>query len=390
MSEKNSASIVRFGDFEFDPRTRELRKFGTRLRIEDKPAQLLCLLVEAAPNLITRTELHARLWPEGVHVDREHGLNKCANQLRLVLGDDPLRPRFIETLRGRGYRFVAELKSKAETPQVLAEELRGEPYPAASQTPLPVPRIQSRSVVIAATLLLVIAGSAVIRGSRISLLNKTAPNNHPSTSDVSAPTITSVVIGTSGGIDPPDNGFKTHVIGKFHFKPVRNRIKGGVDGIETTTDDQGYFYRPLTASEKEFALQRDWRLICVCALKQGSASSTIDFGREHGVPRFDIELLKEGNRYYVALTKEISPQLVWEQKIEFAGVADVENPHTYELRYDHKARTASLWIDGILTVSNYRGHSQFVEDRGLTFGSFAYLDSDIGVGVFKSVSFEAR
>src|SRR6202012_3641382 len=83
-------------------------------------------------------------------------------------------------------------------------------------------------------------------------------------------------------------------------------------------------------------------------------------------------------------------ELLLEKKIQFAGVADVEHPHTYELRYNHATHTASLWIDGKLAASDYHGHRQFRENRGILFGAVAYLDAAAGIGVFRSVRFEAQ
>jgi hypothetical protein len=166
-----------------------------------------------------------------------------------------------------------------------------------------------------------------------------------------------------------------------------NRESNGWDRWRIVTDDQNFYYRPLSTEEKEYALQRDWKLTCVCALEKGAGFSDVDLA---GSPRFDIEFLQEGNRYFVALTKQISPQFEWEQKIEFPGVADVDHPHTYELRYDHLTRTASLWIDGQLMASGYRGHSQFQEDRGLMFGAAIYMDATESSIAFRTVRFEAK
>jgi hypothetical protein len=109
-----------------------------------------------------------------------------------------------------------------------------------------------------------------------------------------------------------------------------------------------------------------------------------------GLRRFDIELLREGDKDYVALTKTISPELTWEQKIESAGVGDIDHhPRTYELRFDHSTQTTTLWIDGRQMASGYRGHTQFVQDRDLSFWAANYANST-GVGIFRSVRFEGQ
>ena len=103
-----------FGPFQFDLDSRELKRDGVRLSLENKPAQLLAALITHAGVLIDREELCKLLWPNGVHVDFEHGLNKSVNKLRFVLGDDPDRPRYIETLSRRGYRFIAAVDFRCD------------------------------------------------------------------------------------------------------------------------------------------------------------------------------------------------------------------------------------------------------------------------------------
>ena len=100
----------RFGRFELDSRTRELRKDGVRLRLQEQPFAVLALMLEHPGELLTRDELRDRLWPEGTFVDFEHGLNAAVKRLRAVLGDNAERPRFVETLHRRGYRFIARVE----------------------------------------------------------------------------------------------------------------------------------------------------------------------------------------------------------------------------------------------------------------------------------------
>ena len=100
----------RFGRFEIDSRTRELRKDGVRLRLQEQPFALLTLMLEHPGELLTREELRDRLWADGTFVDFEHGLNAAIKRLRAVLGDNAERPRFVETLHRRGYRFIAKVE----------------------------------------------------------------------------------------------------------------------------------------------------------------------------------------------------------------------------------------------------------------------------------------
>jgi DNA-binding winged helix-turn-helix (wHTH) protein len=107
MHETQSASfLVRFGTFEVNLHSRELRKHGMRIRLEEKPFQILELLLERAGQVVTRSTLRERLWPD-TYVGYEHGLNTAVNKLRDLLGDSARRPRFVETLPRLGYRFIA-------------------------------------------------------------------------------------------------------------------------------------------------------------------------------------------------------------------------------------------------------------------------------------------
>jgi len=99
--------LVRFGDFDLDLRTGELRRDGVSRNLPPQPAKILILLVERAGEVITRSELVEQVWGEDTFVNFDQGLNFAIRQIRAVLGDDSETPRFIETLPKRGYRFIA-------------------------------------------------------------------------------------------------------------------------------------------------------------------------------------------------------------------------------------------------------------------------------------------
>src|SRR6266849_4188824 len=107
-----AAPVVRFGTFEVNLDTRELRKHGMRIRLEEKPFQILELLLERAGHVVSRRTLREKLWPDTV-VGYEHGLNTAVNKLRELLGDSARSPRFIETLSRVGYRFIAPVGEAA-------------------------------------------------------------------------------------------------------------------------------------------------------------------------------------------------------------------------------------------------------------------------------------
>jgi len=114
---------VKFGVFEVDLRSGELRKHGIKVKIQEQPFQVLTMLLEHPGQIVTREELHKKLWPADTFVDFEHGLNAAINKLREALGDSADNPRFVETLPRRGYRFIAPVESPVTpvgTPAVVA------------------------------------------------------------------------------------------------------------------------------------------------------------------------------------------------------------------------------------------------------------------------------
>jgi len=121
-------SLVRFGPYEADLLSGELRKSGIRLKIQDRPFQILAILLEQPGQMVTREQLQRRLWAEDTFVDFEHGLNTAINKLRQVLSDEADNPRFIETLPKRGYRFIAPVSGASLTAPT-------EPMPAMQAIP---------------------------------------------------------------------------------------------------------------------------------------------------------------------------------------------------------------------------------------------------------------
>ncbi len=110
---KPPAYPLRFSSFELDLRSRELRKHGLKIKLQDQPLEILALLLEKPGEVVTREELRDRLWPADTFVDFDHSLNSAVKKLRQALNDDPDVPRFIETLPRRGYRFIAPLRNGA-------------------------------------------------------------------------------------------------------------------------------------------------------------------------------------------------------------------------------------------------------------------------------------
>src|ERR1700685_2363488 len=116
------ADMVKFGDgLELDRNSYELRRAGRALKLERIPLDILFLLVERRGQLVTREDIIAKLWGTDVFIDTDNAINTAIRKIRMVLRDDPEKPRFIQTISGRGYRFVAKV-SEVEDP--LAIEVR--------------------------------------------------------------------------------------------------------------------------------------------------------------------------------------------------------------------------------------------------------------------------
>ena len=128
MPDSQTDRRYRFGTFEADAATGELRRQGIRVRLNAQPFQVLLLLLDRQGELISREEIARELWPDGTFVDYEHGVNSAVNRLREALGDTASNPRFIETLARRGYRFVAPVEKYREqgTKGSREQESRGQ------------------------------------------------------------------------------------------------------------------------------------------------------------------------------------------------------------------------------------------------------------------------
>src|SRR6478752_4928820 len=106
----------KFDEFEADLRAAELRRNGNRLKLQLQPFQVLIALLERPQEVVTREELRQRLWPQDTFVDFDHGLNTAMVKLRDVLGDSASKPKFIETIAKRGYRFLGAAEAQPSAP----------------------------------------------------------------------------------------------------------------------------------------------------------------------------------------------------------------------------------------------------------------------------------
>src|ERR1043166_8808130 len=152
-----SDPVVRFGAFQLDLRTGELRKGGARINLPDQPFQVLKTLLERPGELVTREELRQRLWSAETFVDFEHGLNAAVRRLRDALGDSADVPRLIETLPRRGYRFIAPAVQPPPT-----EEASSRPVDRAKSDALPPPAVAVAPAVTRTRLLGVVATMVLV------------------------------------------------------------------------------------------------------------------------------------------------------------------------------------------------------------------------------------
>jgi DNA-binding winged helix-turn-helix (wHTH) protein len=161
----------RFGVFEADLDTGELRKRGRRVPLQDQPFQVLALLLRHPGEIVTREELQRALWPADTFVEFEHGVNTAIKKLRQALGDSADNPRFIETLPRKGYRFIAPAENLT-TPSVIPVSAA---IPGAAPVPAGVVRPRRLWWLLAGTGLVVVAA-----GCAAWLLNRPGRQSYPS------------------------------------------------------------------------------------------------------------------------------------------------------------------------------------------------------------------
>ena len=111
-----AADLIRFDEFEVDLRGYQLRRSGRTLKLERIPMEVLFLLVERRGQLVTREEIIEKLWGKDVFLDTDNAINTAIRKIRQVLKDDPEQPRFIQTVTGRGYRFIGQIPEDVGPP----------------------------------------------------------------------------------------------------------------------------------------------------------------------------------------------------------------------------------------------------------------------------------
>src|SRR5579862_5945894 len=158
MVQSSSAGRLAFGSFEIDLRTGELRKHGTLMKLQPQPFRVLVLLASHSGELVTRDMLRDELWGDSTNVDFDAGLNFCIRQVRSVLSDDPVQPRYIETLAKRGYRFLAPVTG-LQPPAPASSETQS---PAHTAVPVARPESSTPSLLRAGWIAFCLAGAAML------------------------------------------------------------------------------------------------------------------------------------------------------------------------------------------------------------------------------------
>src|SRR5947208_10643081 len=149
-----------FGVFELDVRAAELRKRGVRIKLQEQPFQILCLLLDHSGQLVTREELREKLWPAHTFVDFDRSLNKAMTKLRAALGDSADNPRYVETIPRHGYRFLAPVyvpQSERAHEHAAGRALPKEPFEGNGKPTVHAPSRKRRFYGLAAAVVVVAA-----------------------------------------------------------------------------------------------------------------------------------------------------------------------------------------------------------------------------------------
>ena len=178
------AVVYRFGVFTANPDTGELLKKGARVKLQDQPFRLLCLLLEKSGGIVTKEDVRGRLWPGNTFVEFDASLSVAVGKLRDALGDDSDNPRFIETVPRKGYRFVAPIERVLDEPTVVNAPLplpsSPEPVPAISTADIKSTRIDIKRALLICAVAILLVGAFWFRTLRTQSTSTAEAKGSPS------------------------------------------------------------------------------------------------------------------------------------------------------------------------------------------------------------------
>ena len=166
---------VKFGDFELDQARFELRRKGRTVKLERIPMELLILLVEREGNVVSRQEIIERLWGSDVYLDTEHGINTAVRKIRTALQEDAERPKYVQTVLGKGYRFIPETSNGNGKSTATIQELKPSVEITIVDRELPAPQSRRpRWLIVSAVIALVALAGALLLYQRSRSANAAA------------------------------------------------------------------------------------------------------------------------------------------------------------------------------------------------------------------------
>jgi DNA-binding winged helix-turn-helix (wHTH) protein len=154
--------IVRFEDFELDLRAYQVRRSGRTLKLERIPMEVLLLLAERRGQLVTREEIIEKLWGKDVFLDTDNAINTAIRKIRQVLKDDPEQPRFVQTITGKGYRFIAPVTEPGTKEE--AQERKGDSARAARKEAATGTDLRKRWMLLVGATVVVAAAALALAG----------------------------------------------------------------------------------------------------------------------------------------------------------------------------------------------------------------------------------
>lgn len=341
-------SGFRFGTFELDPTTRELRKNGVKLKLGGQPFQVLTVLLERPGEIVTREELEKRIWP-GTFVDFEHNLNTAINRIREVLGDSADSPRFVETVPRRGYRFIAPVDGVTKRPTSCDDAVQ--PTDSESHSPFLVRR----------NLLSYVVGGTIVAALAVLLFGF-----HDRTDRPVQRTLTRISFGTGLELEPtwsPDGQLMAYASDQGGKLDIWVQQAGGGNPVQVT-HAPGNNWQPSWSPDGKYIAYRSEAgagLFMIPALgSDGQGRRISSFGYRPQWSPDGTQILFQTltglstpkDTYYVVSIEGGGPKVVLGEFVaqhpgSMAWYPDGERVSLWEKRWDLARSSPNLWIVGL-------------------------------------------